>query len=64
VIPATSARLLGRRIASVTVLSVFFGIFSMILGLFASGTWDLPPGASVVLAQSALFFLSLVFRAR
>lgn len=64
VIPATSARLLGRRIASVTVLSVFFGVLSMVLGLFASGTWDLPPGASVVLTQSALFFLSLVFRAR
>jgi len=60
VIPAASARLVARRFSVMTLLSVLFGTASVLAGLWISYGLDLPSGATIVLAQTALFLLCLV----
>jgi zinc transport system permease protein len=51
VIPAATARLLVRRFSSMTVVGVLLGAASVVAGLMASWKFDLPPGATIVVAQ-------------
>lgn len=59
VIPAAAARLLTRRFATMTLLSIVFGQVSVVVGLWSSYWLDIPSGATVVMAQTFLFLVSL-----
>ncbi len=61
VIPAASARLISKRFFIMTLFSVALGILSSFSGLWASFEFDLPSGATIVLAQAAIFIFLLVF---
>lgn len=58
VVPAAAARLLSRRFAGMTLLSVGIGTGTALLGLLASYELDLPSGATIILAQSLCFALA------
>lgn len=62
VIPAATARLLSQTFAAMTLLSVTIGIVSVIPGLVASYTLDIPTGSAIVLVQALLFGLALLRR--
>jgi zinc transport system permease protein len=64
VIPAATARLLTRTFASMTVVSIAFGVVSAVAGLLASAATDLPSGATIILVQSGLFFIALAAHRR
>ena len=62
VIPAATARLWAGSFFGMTVLSVVLALFGTVLGLAFSYALDLPSGATIVLTQAALFFVSLAAR--
>jgi len=59
VIPAAAARMLSRRFATMTWLSIVFGMASTAGGLWGSFRLDLPSGATIVLLQAAIFLACL-----
>ena len=63
VIPAAAARLFARTLSGMTVLAIAVGFASVLAGLLASYHLDLPSGATIVLAQAALFFVALTVTA-
>ena len=60
VIPAAAARLLAGRFASMTRLSVAFGVSTALVGMVASNRLDIPSGATIVLTQGLLFVVCLI----
>ncbi len=56
VIPPATARLVAHSFFGMTVLSILFGLASVVVGMLASLAWDLPTGASVVMVQASMFF--------
>ncbi|MDH5655200.1 MAG: metal ABC transporter permease [Spirochaetia bacterium] len=62
VIPAASARMISSTFRQMTLLSVFFGILGAFSGLILSYIADLPAGASIVLFQSGIFLVTMLFR--
>ena len=59
VIPAAAARLVVRRFATMTWLSILFGITSAVFGLWSSYQLDLPSGATIVILQAIIFLACL-----
>lgn len=55
VIPAAAARPLAKTPRHMAVLASGFGMFSVVVGLFASLLWDLPSGPAMVLMTALLF---------
>lgn len=64
VIPAATARLGAHSLARMTLLSITAGVASVLAGLWASYVFDLPSGATVILAQASLFFLGMAIAPR
>jgi zinc transport system permease protein len=62
VIPAAAARLLSRTFATMTLLSVSFGVLSVLPGLAAAYLFDVPAGSAIVLVQAAIFAVALLGR--
>lgn len=62
VIPAAAARLWSRTFATMTLLSVSFGVLSVIPGLAAAYLFDVPAGSAIVLVQAAIFAVALLGR--
>lgn len=62
VVPAAAARLVSRRFATMTLLSIAIGFLSVLAGLAASIRLDLPTGAAIILVQSVVFVGVLVAR--
>jgi manganese/iron transport system permease protein len=60
IVPALTARLWCERMGSTMVLGAALGALSGVLGLAASAQWRVSAGASVALAATALFAVSLV----
>jgi zinc transport system permease protein len=60
VIPAASARVVSRRFATMTWLSVVLAAASVLIGIPASYALDLPTGACIVLVQCAVFGVCLL----
>jgi len=58
IIPAASARRFASSPERMAVLAVVFGLFSVVMGMFASMQWDTPAGPSIVLSAVLLFFAS------
>ena len=59
VIPAAAARLVVRRFATMTWLSIVFGLTSAVTGLWGSYQLDLPSGATIVALQAIIFLACL-----
>ena len=59
VIPAAAARLLSDTFYKMTLVSVFIGMASVLVGLFGSYQMDLPSGATIILSQAIVFGISL-----
>lgn len=62
VIPAASARLVAGTFFRMTIISIILGVISSIIGLIASYIFDLPSGATIILVQAAIFFISILIR--
>ena len=60
-IPAATAYQLTRSMKGMMVVSILFGVFSSVAGMFLSYIMDIPSGAAIVLLATALFFLSVLF---
>ena len=59
VIPACASRLVSRRFSLYVLLAALLGAGCAVLGLLASGLFDLPSGPSVVLVQLIGFLMAL-----
>ncbi len=59
--PGATAYLLTNRLQVMLVLSVMFGVFSSIVGVYFSFIYDVATGASIVLVASILFAFCFFF---
>ena len=59
--PAATAYQLTDKLLVVIVLSTVFGTISSIAGLYFSYTYNLPSGATIVMAAAMLFIVAFVF---
>jgi zinc transport system permease protein len=64
VIPAATARVLSRTFRMMTIISVIIGVSGALSGLILSYYIDIPSGATIILIQAALFFVSMLIRPR
>ena len=62
VIPAASAKNIAKSLKGFLLLAAFFGVVSAELGLLAAYRYNLQPGPIFILAATAIFLLSLLFR--
>lgn len=62
ILPAATARLLAGDFRRYLVLTVIFAEIFVLSGLLLSFVHDLPPGASIILVGSAVFFLVALLR--
>lgn len=62
VIPAAAGRLVSPTFKLMTLSSIGFSAFSAVAGLYLSYQLDLPSGAIIVLVQSGLFVLAILFK--
>ena len=61
VIPPATARLLAKTFLQMTVISVILGVNSAWLGLFISYYADIPSGGAIILVQTFLFILAMLY---
>ena len=64
VLPAATAYQIVQTYRKLIALSVVFGILSLLLGLFLSYRFDLPPGATIVLCGCIVFFVCFLLSPR
>ena len=64
VIPAATARLLGRTLRGIAVLAAAFGVGGSAFGLLLSYHLNVASGATVILTLAFLFFAALLVRRR
>ena len=62
IIPAASAKNLATGMRSMTLLSTFFGLVTVVTGLVLARVLGASPGPLVVLSNTAVFAVSLVWR--
>lgn len=62
VIPAATARILSRSFRNMTTLSIIIGVLSALIGLLISYYLDVPSGATIILFQAVLFFITMLFK--
>jgi zinc transport system permease protein len=58
VIPAATARLWARSLASMTLFAILVAVGTTLAGVFASYLLDVPTGAAIILTQALVFFLA------
>jgi manganese/iron transport system permease protein len=61
---SATARLLSTNLSSMMLTAMGLGVLCGVVGLYASYYLDIPPGATVVLANTLAFVLVLAFRRR
>lgn len=61
IIPAATAKIFSFQIRTMAVWSMVFGLFSVLLGLIAVNLLASPPGPTIILVSSAIFFLVFLF---
>ena len=62
IIPAAIARLYSSSPKQMLMLSVLFSMLSVVVGLGASLSWDIPTGPSIVVSAAFVFFGSKLVR--
>lgn len=58
--PATTARLYTERVHTMMLIAPLFGALSAVLGIYASWSFDLPAGGTIVLIATAIFLFSWI----
>lgn len=61
---SAAARLLARSLKKMMLLAATFGVLGGVTGLYLSYYQDTAPGATIVLVNTAIFLLALIFRRR
>jgi zinc transport system permease protein len=61
VIPASFARQITKRFINMTILAIIMGLFTSISGLIISYYLDLPSGAVIIILQTLLFVLAVIY---
>jgi zinc transport system permease protein len=64
VIPAATARMMGRTLASIAVISVLLGVFGAATGLVLSYHLNVASGATIILMLGMCFALTFAFSRR
>jgi manganese/iron transport system permease protein len=59
---ASTARMLTSRLLPMMGLASLLGVVGGVVGLFCSYYWDTPAGATVVLVNTFVFLLVLVYK--
>lgn len=62
VIPPAASRLLNNSFSKMTVVSIIFGVFTALIGLWISYYMNVPSGATIILLQAAVFFAVMLFK--
>jgi len=62
IIPPTISKLVAKSFKNLILYSILAGEFSIVAGLILSYYLDLPPGATIVLTATTLFFLVFIPR--
>ena len=62
IIPAATARQFSKTPERMALVSVLFGVMSVLLGLGASFVWDTPAGPSIVVSATSLFVFSQIVK--
>lgn len=62
IIPAASAKNISKSFYSFLNLSVIFGVFSAIIGVWMSYIYNFSPGPIFILASAMIFIISLIIR--
>ncbi|MBI3671177.1 metal ABC transporter permease [Candidatus Azambacteria bacterium] len=60
ILPVSIAKNISGSLRMMTVLSVFFGILLVVLGLLASSFFQIPLSAAIILSGGVLFAISLI----
>jgi len=64
VIPASAARRFARTPEAMVVIASFIGCVAVLVGFWASLTWDWPTGPAIVATTAGIFALSLMISPR
>jgi ABC-type Mn2+/Zn2+ transport system permease subunit len=64
ILPPAAARMLSKSFRDYVLISLLFSEIAVVAGLILSYAYDLPSGAVIVLASTALFFLSAILGKR
>ncbi|MEK6531144.1 MAG: iron chelate uptake ABC transporter family permease subunit [Deltaproteobacteria bacterium] len=62
IIPAASAKNIGRSLSSFMILSVSFGVVSSVLGIYASQVYALSPGPVFIIISTLIFISTIIIR--
>jgi zinc transport system permease protein len=60
VIPPAAARMLARTFGGMLLITLILSVFSAIAGLRAAHAYELPPGATIILAQAGVFVVAML----
>jgi zinc transport system permease protein len=60
VIPGATGQIVGRSMTGMLIVSILTALFAVLAGLWVSWTWNLPPGATIVLLATAEFLVGFV----
>ncbi len=58
-LPAAAALNVSRNLKWIMLLSILFGIFSTLTGIFLSHWWNIPASSIIILCCASVYFLSL-----
>lgn len=58
--PAITANIVTKSYHKITILAIVIAVFSSILGLICSYTWEIPPGTSIIFILSALLIATKI----
>ncbi len=58
--PAITANIATKSYYKITILAIVIAVFSSILGLICSYTWEIPPGTSIIFILSALLIATKI----
>ncbi len=62
IVPAATAKIFSKQIRAMAVWSMLLGLASALIGLIYAIKLASPPGPTIILAGSSLFFLTFVLR--
>lgn len=58
--PAITANIVTKSYYKITIMAIVIAVFSSILGLICSYTWEIPPGTSIIFILSALLIATKI----
>lgn len=62
IFPTITALQLSKGFKQTIILSSFIGVIAVLIGIIASVLVDTPPGATIVIANGAIFFITYLYK--